>query len=46
MYGLHITDMETTWLLVDIAEPLSHSTLKLALLMDSLSHKIINVLCV
>ena len=43
VYGLYMGDMEMTWLLVDISEPLSHSTLKLVLLRDSLLYSTINV---
>lgn len=35
--------MEMTWLIVDISEPLSHSTLKLVLLTDSLFYATLNV---
>lgn len=43
MYELYIADMQMTWLLVDISEPLSHSTPKLVLLTDSLFYTTINV---
>ena len=43
MYELYIADIEMTWLLVDISEPLIHSTLKLVLLRDSLFYTTINV---
>lgn len=43
MCELYIADMEMTWLIVDISEPLSHSTLKLVLLTDSLFYTALNV---
>lgn len=43
MCELYIADMEMTWLIADISEPLSHSTLKLVLLTDSLFYTALNV---